>query len=199
MGIERDIFEEKYGSLINAVEEYTKNELDKLKDEHKKIEDSLNFKLKNLQEMFLNVCRHVYMLKAGTINVDQLVSIVNGCLDPRLITEFTWLYLKNDEQKKKELSETYKKVDEYNKNYLNDLMAELKLEDVDKDSDEIELIKDENGRYKVNFNPEATNTTMQTFNNCDDLDCLDNPNIVNSSVQTLVSENDTNKLDIENK
>ena len=140
MSIIGDLYEEKYGDLIKAADDYSQSKVNEIKAEKQKVIDSLNFKLTNLQEMFLNVCKNVYMLKSGDITIDQLVAIVNGCLDPRLITEFNWLYLKSEEEKKQELNEMYKKVDEYNKSYLNDLMAELKSDDVDNDDDVLELI-----------------------------------------------------------
>jgi len=181
-------YEEKYGNLILAAETLAEEQKEKLEEEHKKVEESLNFKLKTLESMFLNVCRHVYMLKSNIITIDQLLSIVNGCLDPKIINDFTWLYLKTDDEKKKELSEVYKKVEEYNKNYLNDLMAELTVDEVDNDDDILQGDKDENGKYKIKFNAKVTNSTMQTFNNHDDLEELENLKVFKSKIEDLVKD-----------
>ena len=135
MSIRSDIDEEKYGDLIDAVEKYTKGHIASLETECKKIE----FKLKNLETMFLNVCENVYKLKAHLITVDQLFSIVNGCLDSKVIDRFTWDYLLDSETKEAEIKlQTKQILDNYLKEY-DDI-------DVEEDTDAIELIEDKKSK-----------------------------------------------------
>ena len=135
MSIRSDIYEEKYGDLLDAVEEYAKNQNASLEAECKKFE----FKLKNLETMFLNVCENVYKLKADLITVDQLFSIVNGCLDSKVIDRFTWDYLLDSETKDAEIElQTKQILDNYLKEY-DDI-------DVEEDTDAIELIEDKKSK-----------------------------------------------------
>ena len=99
MSIRSDIYEEEYGDLIDSIEKYTKRHNANLEAECKKFE----FKLKNLEMMFLNVCENVYKLKAHLISVDQLFSIVNGCLDSKVIDRFTRDYLLDSETEDAEI------------------------------------------------------------------------------------------------
>ena len=125
MSIRDDIYEEKY----------TKGHLASLETECKKLE----FKLKNLETMFLNVCENVYKLKAHLITVDQLFSIVNGCLDSKVIDRFTWDYLLDSETKDAEIKlQTKQILDNYLKEY-DDI-------DVEEDTDAIELIEDKKSK-----------------------------------------------------
>ena len=135
MSIRSDIDEEKYGDLIDAVEKYTKGQIASLETECKKFQ----FKLKNLETMFLNVCENVYKLKAHLITVDQLFSIVNGCLDSKVIDRFTWDYLLDSETKDAEIKlQTKQILDNYLKEY-DDI-------DVEEDTDAIELIEDKKSK-----------------------------------------------------
>ena len=135
MSISSDILEEKYGDLIDSIEKYTKSQNASLEAECKKFE----FKLKNLETMFLNVCENVYKLKAHLITVDQLFSIVNGCLDSKVIDRFTWDYLLDSETKDAEIKlQTKQILDNYLKEY-DDI-------DVEEDTDAIELIEDKKSK-----------------------------------------------------
>ena len=135
MSIRSDIDEEKYGDLIDSIEKYTKGHIASLETECKKFQ----FKLKNLETMFLNVCENVYKLKAHLITVDQLFSIVNGCLDSKVIDRFTWDYLLDSETKDAEIKlQTKQILDNYLKEY-DDI-------DVEEDTDAIELIEDKKSK-----------------------------------------------------
>ena len=135
MSIHSDIYEEKYGDIIDSIEKYTKGHIASLETECKKLE----FKLKNLETMFLNVCENVYKLKADLITVDQLVSIVNGCLDSKVIDRFTWDYLLDSDTKDAEIElQTKQILDNYLKEY-DDI-------DVEEDTDALELIEDKKSK-----------------------------------------------------
>ena len=89
--------------------------------------------------MFLNVCENVYKLKADLITVDQLFSIVNGCLDSKVIDRFTWDYLLDSETKDAEIKlQTKQILDNYLKEY-DDI-------DVEEDTDTLELIEDKKSK-----------------------------------------------------
>lgn len=93
-----------------------------------------DFKLDTLQKMLLNVCENVYKLNAGMITAKQLLSVVNGCLSGETIDKFTWKYLTPSEEKEAKINTD---IIEIQKNYLNDVMAYLHLDDIDTEFDEI--------------------------------------------------------------
>ena len=137
MSIHSDIYEEKYGDLIDSIEKYTKGRTASLEAECKKFE----FKLKNLETMFLNVCENVYKLKAHLITVDQLFSIVNGCLDSKVIDRFTWDYLLDSETKDAEIELQTKQI-------LDNYLKEYDDVDVEEDTDALELIEDKKSKSR---------------------------------------------------
>lgn len=135
MSIRSDIYEEEYGDIIDSIEKYTKSRNANLEAECKKFE----FKLKNLETMFLNVCENVYKLKAHLITVDQLLSIVNGCLDSKVIDRFTWDYLLDSATKDAEIKLQTKQI-------LDNYLKEYDDVDVEEDTDALELIEDKKSK-----------------------------------------------------
>lgn len=129
-------------------EEYTTAfESNALKQKNLEI-DSLKFKLENLNNMLLNVCENVYKLKAGWINDNQLLSIVNGCLDEKVIDRFNWYYLLTKEEKE----QSNKKLAEQIKaKYLNDNEVDnLKLDEIDEEASPV-IERQDDGRYKIRY------------------------------------------------
>ena len=142
MSIRSDIYEEEYGDLIDSIEKYTKSHNSNLEAECKKFE----FKLKNLETMFLNVCENVYKLKAHLITVDQLFSIVNGCLDSKVIDRFTWDYLLDSSTKDAEIKLQTKQI-------LDNYLKEYDDVDVEEDTDALELIEDKKSKPRKKRQP----------------------------------------------
>ena len=94
---------------------------------------------KNLEDMFMNVCRKAYMVKAGMITFDQLFATINGCLDVKVIDRLTWDYLLDSKTKDAEIKlQTKDILDKYLEEYGND--------DVEEDTDALELIEDKKSK-----------------------------------------------------
>lgn len=72
----------------------------------------------NAERMLLNICDKVYQLKGGYLSVDQLMSIVNGCLSPSIVDRWTYKYLFNGNQKEDYLQ---RRCAEINEEALEDL------------------------------------------------------------------------------
>lgn len=87
---------------------------------------------KNLEDMFMNVCRKAYMVKAGLITFDQLFATINGCLDVEVIDRLTWDYLLDSKTKDTEIKlQTKQILDKYLEEY----------DDVDVPEDNCEELK----------------------------------------------------------
>lgn len=90
---------------------------------------------KNLEDMFMNVCRKAYMVKAGMITFDQLFATINGCLDVKVIDRLTWDYLLDSKTKDAEIKLQAEQIlDKYLKEYDDvhvpeDDCEELKIND----------------------------------------------------------------------
>lgn len=117
MSIERDILEEKYGGLISAFDSLQETTTNQVKQQFTEQIQKLESDKSTLEEMLLNVCRKAYMLKAGLINSDQLISVVNGCLDPKVIDRFTWDYLMKGSEKEKVINKDIQNITE---NYIEE-------------------------------------------------------------------------------
>ena len=117
MSIERDILEEKYGGLISAFDQLEETTTNQVKQQFTQQIQKLESDKSTLEEMLLNVCRKAYMLKAGLINPDQLISVVNGCLDPKVIDRFTWDYLMKGSEKEKVINKDIQNITE---NYIEE-------------------------------------------------------------------------------
>ena len=134
MSIISDIYEEKYGEFIEAADKYSK----RLKEENEVIQKKLNskintleFKINTLEKMLLNVCENTYKLKAGIIDVDQLVSIVNGCLSPGTMDTLYTRYISKKEPKTYSESELSEAMQRYLTEYDD---VDFEPDDIDKES-----------------------------------------------------------------
>ena len=140
MSILSDIYEENYGEFIEAADKYRERIKKQLDEENEITQQKLNFKLNNLEKMFLNVCENVYKLKANQISVDQLVSVVNGCLDPKVMDRFTWDYLLTKDEQKEQIEE---KIKEISNKYLKEgREAMIYADDIDIEESGVDKLAD---------------------------------------------------------
>ena len=130
---------------MSIIGDILEEDFEKQKSELKK---SYENKIDNLQKMLLNVCENVYKLKAGWIDDNQLLAIVNGCLDEKVIDRFSWYYLLTKEEK-----EQYNKklAEQIREKYSNDTeVNNLKLDEIDEEASPV-IQRQDDGVYRIRY------------------------------------------------